>query len=1069
MTYYASVNIENGLEEGYHYIVTPNVQRVLSEIVSDVQQGIHSFCIVGNYGTGKSSFLLALEEGLRDQSQDLLPNREVFFGNSDFEMMNVVGEYAPLKSILASRLNCAENQVLQKIKERCITCETDGSSFFLIVDEFGKILEHAAKNDPEEELYFLQQLSELFNSHKRRAVLLTTLHQTFGAYSSRLSEAQRNEWQKVKGRFREVVFNEPIEQLLFLAAEQNKGDERKIEDERAFNGLYNLALSSKIISEGFARETARSIYPLDPISAQCLTEAIRRYGQNERSLFSFLTAKGNLSMNAFIPGRYLTYNLATVYDYLVYYFYTALSDVNLDSAKWSAVKTAVARVENGAIAERYTLDAIKMVKAIGLIGILAAPGSRFNETDVCCYAKDAMAIGEPQAVLEELVKAQIVRFATYKSRFIVYEGSDTDIQGELAKAAATIPKPAPDAVLLKEYFPGRVSLAGAEYYRTGTPRHFKWVLVNEPEYLIPQGDIDGYCQLVVPLDNGCQEKVIIQSRDTQEAIVYAVYRDPEEITLRLHEILKVRHVIGRIITDDKVAYRELTNILRHEQSLLESAICDGLYDGTKVDWYYKGKKVAVNKRKDFFALLSKVCAEVYFGTPIIRNELVNKQKCSSAISLARTSLIQAMLTNDAFEDLGFPPETFPPEKTCYLTILKENGLHRRDSDGVWYYAPPISLGIQTLYNACSEFLASTSEKPKTVSEYLQMLRCRPFKLKQGLIDFWLPAFLIMRQQDYALYSNGVYVMTLSKEVIDLMSRRPEDFTLKAFNVSGVRLEFFRRYRQFLRQDTEVQLGRTSFSKTYKPFLQFYRSLNEYAKTTTKLDSIETIRFRDTLAKAVDPEKAFFEDIPEALGFKGVRSDQNEFVDGFVDRIRKAVRELNQCYDALVDRIEQALIDTLGLPKGYDNYKPVLESRYSDVKRHLLSSKARPFLDRILAPSTTKKEFIERIAAVVLDARLETLKDRNEEALVDNIVFLFHELDRAVPMSTIRVETGDRLYGFGLSTSEGAAEQGAAFRLPKAQIPKADELERKLEGLLSGDNNLDVCVLLQMLAKKSRRQ
>jgi hypothetical protein len=1069
MTYYASVNIENGLEEGYRYIVTPNVQRVLGEIVSDVQQGVHSFCIVGNYGTGKSSFLMALEDGLREQSRDLLPNREVFFGSSDFEMMNVVGEYATLRSILASRFNCSEDRVLQKVKERCVSCETDGGSFFLVVDEFGKILEHAAKNDPEEELYFLQQLSEMFNSLKRRAVLLTTLHQTFGAYSSQLSEAQRNEWQKVKGRFREVVFNEPVEQLLFLAAEQNKGDERTIEDECAFGRLYDLALSARIISEGFARETARSIYPLDPVSAQCLTEAIRRYGQNERSLFSFLTAKGDLSVDAFVPGRDLTYNLAAVYDYLVYYFYTALSDVNMDSASWSAVKTAVARVENGAVAEQYAPDAIKMVKAVGLLGILAPPGSRLDESDVCRYAKDAMAIGDPQAVLAELVKAQVIRYASYKSRFIVYEGSDTDIQGELAKAAVTIPKPAPDAALLREYFPGRVSLAGAEYYRTGTPRNFQWVLVNEPEVLVPQGDIDGYCQLVLPLDGACLERVKSLSKDTQEAIVYAVYRNAEDIVLRLHEILKVRHVIGRVITDDKVAYRELTNILRHEQSLLESAICDGLYDGTKVDWYYRGKKVGVKKRKDFYELLSKVCADVYSGTPIIRNELVNKQKYSSAISLARVNLIQAMLANDSLEDLGFPRDSFPPEKTCYLTILKENGLHRRDSDGFWYYAPPASHEIRALYDACSEFLASTAEKPKKVSEFLQMLRSRPFKLKQGLIDFWLPAFLIMRQQDYALYSNGAYVMSLSREVIDLMSRLPEDFTIKAFNVSGVRLEFFRRYRQFLRQDTEVRLGRTSFSKTYKPFLQFYRSLNEYARTTTKLDSIETIRFRDTLAKAVDPEKAFFEDIPEALGFKGVRSDQGDFVDGFVDRIRKAVRELNQCYDALVDRIEQALVDALGLPDGYDNYKPVLESRYSDVKRHLLSAKARPFLDRVLAPSTTKKEFLERIAAVVLDARLETLKDRNEDALIDNIIFLFHELDRAVPMSAIRAETGDRLFGFGLSTSDGPVGPGAAYRLPEAQIPRADELEKRLEGLLSGDDNLDICVLLQMLAKKSGNQ
>ena len=112
MTYYASVNIENGLEEGYRYIVTPNVQRVLGEIVSDVQQGLHAFCIVGNYGTGKSSFIMALEEGLQDKSQELLPNRSVFFGSTEFEIMNIVGDYLPLKTMLASRLSSDETEVL---------------------------------------------------------------------------------------------------------------------------------------------------------------------------------------------------------------------------------------------------------------------------------------------------------------------------------------------------------------------------------------------------------------------------------------------------------------------------------------------------------------------------------------------------------------------------------------------------------------------------------------------------------------------------------------------------------------------------------------------------------------------------------------------------------------------------------------------------------------------------------------------------------------------------------------------------------------------------------------------
>ncbi len=59
-----SANIEEGQNKDFNYIVTPNVQDVASGIVNGYNSGIHSFTIIGSYGTGKSCFLLALEKDL---------------------------------------------------------------------------------------------------------------------------------------------------------------------------------------------------------------------------------------------------------------------------------------------------------------------------------------------------------------------------------------------------------------------------------------------------------------------------------------------------------------------------------------------------------------------------------------------------------------------------------------------------------------------------------------------------------------------------------------------------------------------------------------------------------------------------------------------------------------------------------------------------------------------------------------------------------------------------------------------------------------------------------------------
>ena len=46
-----------------------------------------------------------------------------------------------------------------------------------------------------------------------------------------------------------------------------------------FIQLYSLAKKNNILSESLSLETAKKLYPLDPIAASCLTFSIQRYGQ----------------------------------------------------------------------------------------------------------------------------------------------------------------------------------------------------------------------------------------------------------------------------------------------------------------------------------------------------------------------------------------------------------------------------------------------------------------------------------------------------------------------------------------------------------------------------------------------------------------------------------------------------------------------------------------------------------------------------------------------------------------------------------------------------------------------
>lgn len=99
-----------------------------------------------------------------------------------------------------------------------------------------------------------------------------------------------------------------------------------------------------------------------------MTQAIQRYGQNERSLFSFLNAKGASSLSEYKEGFY---GIANCYDYILQNFYSYLKDANADSMQWSSMQVALERVEGQAWeTKNELLGAIKIVKTIGLLNLL---------------------------------------------------------------------------------------------------------------------------------------------------------------------------------------------------------------------------------------------------------------------------------------------------------------------------------------------------------------------------------------------------------------------------------------------------------------------------------------------------------------------------------------------------------------------------------------------------------------------------------------------------------------------------------------------------------------------------
>lgn len=1062
MGYIPSINIEHNKFNDFQYIVTENAKLVVSGIINGYNAGHHSFTIIGTYGTGKSSFILAFEQDLKSNSKHLIQDKSVLSKSQEFEFLNIVGDYTSLDKLLADKLKCEKTNSIDALNKYYSEIKKKNKFLIIVVDEFGKVLEHAANNNPEKELFYLQKIAEFVNVPTRNILLITTLHQNFGSYALKLTESQRNEWFKVKGRFQEIVFAEPIEQLLYLASNQIEGED-KVLSKHNFETLYTLGRSCKFYTDSFSCDNAKKLFPLDPISAICLTIAIQRYGQNERTLFSILSSKGDGSISSYKPKEKETYNIAILHDYIRYHFFSALNETNNDSMGWRALAVAIERVENSEWSTEDIESAQKIVKTIGLINIFFSSVS-LNNNFIYDYSKYALAIQSPEYLIEKLLRLKVIRFASYKSQYVLFEGTDIDIESELYKAAAIVPTPSLDVQELMPYIKHNAHIASSSYYRTGTPRYFKYIVENEPTNIEPIGDIDGYIHLVFPLNDSLAYVKEFSSK-VNNASIFVYFNNTEKIRNHLYDIKKIQYVIDNVAFDDRVAIAELENQKIHETSILNEIINKSIIDvNSDVVWLFNGTERYVHTLKELNRLLSYVCDTIYYKTPIIRNELFNRQKISSAISLARVNLLDAMLHHSDENDFGFLENSFPPEKTIYYTLFKETGIHRQTEDGTWILTEPASDNLRSLWDISIQFINSSTDKPKKLSELVKILSARPYKIKQGVIDFWIPIFLYINQQNFALYNCSTFVLNINREVFELLQKRLNDFSVKAYNISGVKLEFFKKYRQFLRKDDSVLVSSNSLLETIKPFFHFYRCLNSYAKSTRKFDSVFTLQFRDVLAKAEDPSKTFFEDLPAALGYKDLNS--LEFVEQYIDLIKSAVRELNTCYDDFIERIERHVVDFLGLSQSFEEYKPIMEMRYKTIDKNILPPKSKAFLDRVVAPSASRKEFFEKIGIIISNKRLEETKDSEEPILIKDIIYLFGELERYSEISnTYSSDTDLEAFNFGMASSSGEFVKSMTFRLPKTKSRDAAQLIERISDVLGDDNELNVCVLLKLLKEK----
>ncbi len=414
------------------YVMTPPAREGFERLLEGLtpKSGQRAWRVTGDYGTGKSSFALALAHlmyrdggGVPEEVRSCVDFRRLGGKRPNLLPVLVTGTRAPLgESLRMALARVLEEQCKRGKHPQLISrlrtpvgkkpAVQDGSAeiallleaakylqdsgkadgLVIILDELGKFLEFAALYPDRQDIYILQMLAETASrSGKTPIFVVGLLHQGFHAYAEQLTAATQKEWDKVAGRFEEILFNQPLEQTTSLVANAlnirrnrlPRGATGRLEEEMSKAvglGWYGVdAVKHRLVS------ISPEIFPLHPTVIPVLVKLFSRFGQNERSLYSFLLSNEPFALQSFAEQPAKAdgfYRLHHLYDFARAAFGHRLA-LKTFRSHWNQIESVVESYPRDRAAE------LQILKTVAMLNLIDSPQLLATEDAVAllCWAR----------------------------------------------------------------------------------------------------------------------------------------------------------------------------------------------------------------------------------------------------------------------------------------------------------------------------------------------------------------------------------------------------------------------------------------------------------------------------------------------------------------------------------------------------------------------------------------------------------------------------------------------------------------------------------------------------------
>jgi hypothetical protein len=928
-------------------------------------------------------------------------------------------------------------ELLERLAQEAESRPRDG--VLIVIDEMGKFLEGAAAKGSD--IYFFQELAEVAARTKGRLVVVGILHQAFEQYASRLGRETRDEWAKIQGRFIDIPLIAGVDEVVDLLRRAIVSDRRH---PSTADNAEAIAKSIKSRRPGSAGDLARRLdacWPLHPVTAAVLGPmSRRRFGQNERSVFGFLSSAEPGGFQEFIKNT--TDNSGRLFgpdmfwDYLRINLEPAILASN-DSHRWAQAVDAVERCE-----ARGSSLHVRLAKSIALVDMFRnGSGLAADRATVGTCVTNA-AEQEIDAALADLERWSVAVFRKHLGAWTNYAGSDFDIDAAVAKAIAQSSDF--DLSRLAKLAGLQPVLAKKHYHETGTLRWFQTELVQVSSLrraATPRGG-DAAGNFLLALESGDESRkeslgvcLEASAAASEQLTAIGLPGNGQRIRELGRELIALEYVRGNKpeLDGDSVARREIGARMAAVSADLEEEFRIAFADA---DWFVGGKHVELRSGGSLSRLASDLLDSRYTAAPHIKSELLNRQRPSSNTQGGVRELLKAMIAFPEKDALGM--EGFPIERGLYSTVLLSAGVHRDFGEGKFGFTKPSNSKIGRTFKPAweaAERLFTNERDPVPLGRLYRLWAEPPFGIRRGVMPILAVAFIMANRNRLALYSEGKFEADITDYLIDIILQDENMVALRGVDVDSFRGAVLEGVASAIERATDEKCPSEALELA-RQLVRLVRDLPPWSKKTLSL-SPNTVKLRHALMLADDPHKALFVDLPAIFG----EGDAAATALG----IEVSLGELTTAYPNMLKELFRKTMEALGHPPSSDLDELRARAKtVCDLTGDLLVD---AFAARLSNYTGEQAEFEAIVGLTGRPTRDWSDRDPDHAAL--GLADLALKFRRAEVLARVKGRSPTReAMAVVIGTGENGKEVIEEFEIGDADRPQVADLAEKITAILS---------------------